>query len=180
MYCNSCPLIPQLLSFLIRRLSVWLLAHRGSIECKSTTVEAARNQLRSATDYNGKTYLYPQKLAILTVCSNHAHNLPQYSGGFKLNPSFLDPTQILHSTKEWQGLVSALEAAGVEVLTAEAQGLPDAWFVVSRDLWSIAFLPPQPWEHDFFWGMLLLSPNVLGWCIFHPFFCRSCIKNKYK
>lgn len=29
------------------------------------------------------------------------------------------------SLQEWQSLVSALEAAGVEVLTAEAQGLPD-------------------------------------------------------
>jgi hypothetical protein len=28
-------------------------------------------------------------------------------------------------SQEWQSLVSALEAAGVEVLTAEAQGLPD-------------------------------------------------------
>ena len=29
------------------------------------------------------------------------------------------------AAQEWQSLVSALEAAGVEVLTAEAQGLPD-------------------------------------------------------
>ena len=46
----------------------------------------------------------------------------------------------LETSQEWQGLVSSLEEAGVEVLTAEAQGLPVPWQV---DIVSYLKLAPS-------------------------------------
>lgn len=50
----------------------------------------------------------------------------------------------LEGAQEWQALVAALEAAGVEVLTADAQGLPEP----CRPPFRPGFEPFSPAESD--------------------------------